>query len=87
MLFKNQENVKYHLTIDDETRVKIVNGNSKLGRGIYAVNLLPGDTPLTLKDGTQLTNVAGSCAGACSACKADCYAVSDANYPFPSYSH
>ena len=78
MLFKNQENVKYHLTIDDDTRVKIVNGNSKLGRGIYAVNLLPGDTPLTLKDGTQLTNVAGSCAGACSACKADCYAVNDA---------
>ena len=78
MLFKNQENVKYHLTIDDETRVKIVNGNSKLGRGIYAVNLLPGDTPLTLKDGTQLTNVAGSCAGCCSGCKTDCYAVSDA---------
>ena len=78
MLFKNQDNVKYHLTIDDETRVKIVNGNSKLGRGIYAVNLLPGDTPLTLKDGTQLTNVAGSCAGCCSGCKSACYAVNDA---------
>lgn len=78
MLFKNQESVKYFLTIDDETRVKIVNGNSKLGRGIYAVNLLPGDTPLTLKDGTQLTNVAGSCAGCCSGCKSACYAVNDA---------
>mgnify|MGYP003291056845 CR=1 FL=1 len=54
MLFKNQENVKYHLTIDDETRVKIVNGNSKLGKGIYAVNLLPGDTPLTLKQHAEV---------------------------------
>ena len=78
MLFKNQENVKYHLTIDDDTRVKIVNGNSKLGKGIYAVNLLPGDTPLTLNNGTQLTNVAGSCAGCCGGCKSLCYAVSDA---------
>ena len=78
MLFKNQENVKYYLTIDDDTRVKIVNGNSKLGKGIYAVNLLPGDTPLTLNNGTQLTNVAGSCAGCCSGCKTDCYAVKDA---------
>ena len=78
MLFKNHEDVKYFLTIDEETRVKIVNGNSKLGKGIYAVNLLPGDTPLTLKNGTQLTNVAGSCAGCCSGCKSACYAVSDA---------
>ena len=78
MLFKNQENVKYHLTIDDETRVKIVNGNSKLGRGIYAVNLLPGSTPLTLKDGTQLTNVAGSCSGCSQKCELACYAINDA---------
>lgn len=78
MLFKNHDGVKYYLTLDNETSVKIVNGNSKLGRGIYAVNLLPGDTPLTLKDGTQLTNVAGSCAGCCSGCVSNCYAVSDA---------
>ena len=78
MLYKNMENVKYHLTIDNETTVRIQNGNSKLGKGIYAVNLLPGDLPLTLKDGTQLTNVAGSCAGCCSDCKSACYAVNDA---------
>lgn len=78
MLFKNLDGVKYHLTIDSDTTVKIQNGNSKLGKGIYTVNLLPGDNPLTLKDGTQLTNIAGSCAGCCSGCKADCYAVSDA---------
>jgi hypothetical protein len=78
MLFTDKEHVKYYLSIDDGTRVTIVNGNAKLGRGIYAVNLLPGDTPLTLKDGTQLTNVSGSCAGCCSGCKFDCYAVNDA---------
>ena len=78
MIKKNYDDVKYHLSIDEETRVSIQNGNSKLGKGIYAVNLLPGDIPLTLKDGTQLTNIVGSCAGCCSGCKADCYAVNDA---------
>ena len=78
MLYKNQDDVKYYLTIDDETRIKIVNGNSKLGKGIYAVNLLPGSKPLTLKNGTQLTNVAGSCAGCSKDCENFCYAVSDA---------
>jgi hypothetical protein len=77
MLFKNHEDVKYYLTIDEHTTVKIQNGNSKLGKGIYTVNLLPGDLPLSLKDGTQLTNLAGSCAGCCSGCKSDCYAVND----------
>lgn len=78
MLRKNYDDVKYYLSIDEETTVRIQNGNAKLGKGIYAVNLLPGDLPLSLKDGTQLTNVAGSCAGCCSGCKTDCYAVSDA---------
>ncbi len=78
MLFKNHDGVKYYLTIDNETTVKIQNGNSKLGKGIYTVNLLPGDTPLTLKDGTQLTNVSGSCFGCCNDCKSNCYAVNDA---------
>ena len=78
MLYKNHNDVKYYLTIDESTTVRIQNGNSKLGKGIYAVNLLPGDLPLTLNNGTQLTNVAGSCAGCCSGCKTDCYAVSDA---------
>lgn len=78
MIFKNKEDVKYFLTIDDNTRVNIANGNSKLGRGIYAVNLLPGGLPLTLKDGTQLTNVIGSCAGCSKDCEHNCYAINDA---------
>lgn len=77
MLYKNYEDVKYFLTIDEHTTVSIQNGNSKLGKGIYNVNLLPGDLPLTLKDGTQLTNIAGSCAGCCSGCKSACYAIND----------
>lgn len=78
MLFKNYEDVKYYLTLDENTTVRVQNGNDKLGKGIYTVNLLPGDTPLTLKNGTQLTNVSGSCAGCCSGCKMACYAVNDA---------
>lgn len=77
MLIKNYENVKYFLALDESVRVNIVNGNSKLGKGIYAVNLLPGDSALTLANGTQLTNVTGSCAGCCSGCKSACYAIND----------
>lgn len=77
MLVKNSEGVKYFLTIDEKTTVRVQNGNSKLGKGIYNVNLLPGDMPLSLKDGTQLTNVAGSCAGCCTGCKDACYAIND----------
>lgn len=75
MLTKNIEGVKYFITLDEKTRAHIVNGNSKLGKGIYTFNLLPGDTPLTLADGTQLTNISGSCGGCCSSCKNACYAM------------
>ena len=58
-----------------DTHVSVSNGNSKVGKGIYCVNTLAGDTPLTKKDGTQLTNIAGTCGGCCKDCKPDCYAI------------
>ena len=67
--------IKYESDLTNETHLHIQNGNTKLGKGIYTINLLAGDTPLTRKDGTQLTNVDGTCGGCCDKCKNDCYAI------------
>lgn len=69
------KNVQYETYLSDRTHLRVQNGNRKTGKGIYLVNLLPGDKPLSKKDGTQLTNIAGSCAGCCDCCKSDCYAI------------
>ena len=57
--------------------IHISNGNHKLGKGLYNINLLPGDGPLVKKDGTVLTNVTGTCGGVCRECKQYCYAMRD----------
>ena len=67
--------VKYERYLTGETHVHIQDGNRKVGKGIYTVNLLAGDTPLTLADGTQLTNIPGTCGGCCENCKGNCYAI------------
>lgn len=73
---KNEiKKVKYETYLTDKTHLHIQNGNRKTGKGIYLVNLLPGDQPLTKKDGTQLTNIPGTCGGCCDCCKSDCYAI------------
>ena len=33
-------------------QIHVSNGNHKLGKGLYNINLLPGDGPLKKKDGT-----------------------------------
>lgn len=72
--------VLYPVFLTDETRLHVQDGNRKLGKGIYTINLLPGSGNLTLKDGTVLTNVTGSCGGCCDACQNDCYAINGAKY-------
>lgn len=67
--------IKYESYLSNETHLHIQNGNLKLGKGIYSINLLAGDEPLTKKDGTQLTNVSGTCSGCCKDCKSSCYAI------------
>lgn len=67
--------VKYERYLTGDTHVHIQDGNRKLGKGIYSINLLAGDKPLTKKDGTQLTNINGTCSGCCDKCKKDCYAI------------
>lgn len=69
------KNVKFESYLTENTHVHIQDGNRKVGKGIYTVNLLAGDEPLTLKNGQQLTNIVGTCGGCCDACKHDCYAI------------
>lgn len=73
---KEIKKVKYETYLTGDTHLHIQNGNKKTGKGIYLVNLLPGSEPLTKKDGTQLTNIQGSCVGCCeNCCESDCYAI------------
>jgi len=68
----------YEINYDSTMKISLVKGNSKLGKGVYAFNLLPGDEPLSTKDKGQLTNVRGTCGGCCDGCEKACYAVNDA---------
>lgn len=68
----------YEINYDPTMKISLVKGNSKLGKGVYAFNLLPGDEPISTKDKGQLTNVSGTCGGCCDGCKNYCYAISDA---------
>lgn len=66
---------KYNFYYDENTHLHISSGNSGTGKGVYTLNLLSGDEPLTLEDGTVLTNISGTCHGCCDKCKSDCYAI------------
>jgi ferredoxin len=66
--------VKYERFLTADTHLKIQDGNRKLGKGIFSINLLAGSEPLTKKDGTQLTNIPGTCTGCCGDCESMCYA-------------
>lgn len=67
--------VLYPLYLTGDTHFHISNGNEKIGKGIWTFSLLPGDSPLTLKNGVQLTNIEGTCHGCCEGCKNKCYAI------------
>lgn len=68
----------YEINYDPTMKISLVKGNNKLGKGVYAFNMLPGDKPISTKDKGQLTNVKGTCGGCCSECENLCYAVNDA---------
>ena len=70
-----KKEIKCSSYYNGDTHLHISNGNTKVGRGIYCVNTLAGDKPLTKKNGTQLTNIAGTCDGCCENCKGNCYAI------------
>lgn len=70
--------VMYQIEYDSSMRISLAKGNSKLGKGVYAFNLMPGSDPLSTKDKGQLTNVTGTCVGCCDGCEKFCYAIKDA---------
>ena len=70
--------VLYPMVYSADMEISIVQGNKKLGSGVFAFNLLPGDEPLSVKTKGVLTNIRGTCTGCCSGCVNDCYAVRDA---------
>ena len=70
-------NVIYQINYEPAMKISLAKGNSKLGKGVYALNLMPGDKPLSTKDKGRLTNVVGTCGGCCDGCENFCYAVKD----------
>ena len=75
---KEKKQPKYYIKVNKNTQPSIVKGNVKIGKGIFSFSLLPGDEPITLKDGTLLTSIKGTCGGVCKDCIKDCYAMRDA---------
>lgn len=69
--------VLYNINYDESMVVSLVKGNSKLGKKVFAFNLMPGNRPISTKDKGELTNVWGTCGGVCNGCEGFCYAVRD----------
>lgn len=67
----------YQINYEPNMKISLVKGNSKLGKGVYVFNLLPGSAPISTKEKGQLTNVHGTCEGCCSDCEDACYAIKD----------
>lgn len=67
----------YEINYTKEMKIALAKGNTKLGKGVFAFNLLPGDEPISTKDKGVLTNVNGTCHGCCDGCEKYCYAVRD----------
>ena len=67
----------YQMNYEPEMTISLAKGNRKLGKGVFAFNLLPGDKPISTSEKGQLTNVNGTCGGCCDGCLNNCYAVRD----------
>ena len=76
------ETALYQMSYSHDLQISLVNGNSKLGKGIWCFNTLPGDRPLVNSTRGLLTNISGTCGGCCEACIHKCYAVRDAKLHF-----
>jgi len=70
----------YPMTYHREMTISLVNGNHKVGKGIWCFNLLPGDEPLRNSTKGLLTNINGTCTGCCTGCANACYAIRDAKF-------
>lgn len=79
-----QTNILYPMTYSDDMIISLRKGNAKIGRSVYAFNLLPGDEPISVKTKGQLTDIQGTCGGCCEGCVNACYAMRDAKRFHPS---
>ena len=77
---KKIKNTKVSVFMNENVHAHIVDGNQKVGKGIYCINLLSGDEPLTLSNGLQLTHISGTCDGCCEHCKKSCYAIKNQKF-------
>lgn len=77
----NRKQPKYQLD-PSKAELHISKGNAKIGKGIFSYSTLPGNAEhmITLKDGTLLTDIPGTCSKYCEGCAKDgaCYAWRDA---------
>ena len=76
----NKLKPRYVIT-DKSVKLHVSTGNSKIGKGVYNFSTLPDNAEnlLTLKDGTVLTNIYGTCSKHCDGCfNGGCYAVNSA---------
>ena len=71
------ENVAYPMTYYHGMEISLVNGNNKVGKGVWCFNMLPGDKPLSNSTKGVLTNINGTCGGCCDGCANACYAIRD----------
>lgn len=78
--YKLTNGVVYPIYMNGNVHLHMSSGNDKLGEGVWNYSLLPGDEPLKLKNGIQLTNVAGTCGGCCKECKKKCYGIKKAKF-------
>ena len=64
----------------NQPKLHIAQGNSKIGKGIYAFSTLPGnENHLLYAKGELLTNIPGTCSKHCEACfNSGCYACNSA---------
>lgn len=66
----------YDVKYSKDLKLSFSDGNQKLGKGVWNINLLPGDEPLEVKSKCPLTSEPGTCQGVCDGCKGACYAIS-----------
>lgn len=71
---------KYNVYFDENCHLRMANGNDKVGKGIWCLNTIAGHEIMTLKDGTELCNITGTCEGCDGSCGKDCYAIRNQKY-------
>ena len=68
----------YQIKVTKDSIISISKGNTKIGKKVFTLNLLPGSKPISTKEKGALTDIKGTCEGCCDGCEKVCYACNDA---------